>query len=93
MTPDEYLEHLGQLASARDMVGIMAFAKENMTDALLDEMTPQQRRDAASATHVAAHFVGEGPLDPPRGIPVDDLEDADLAEAASGDGLAPARSG
>jgi hypothetical protein len=90
MTPDEYFDHTRRLSRARDMVGIMAFAKEHLTDKLLDEMTPHQRRLAHSTIHVAAPFVGEGPLDPPTGIPVDDDED-DLADAATGDSTVPAR--
>lgn len=91
MTPIEYLDHIHKLSRARDMIGIMAFTDEHLTDEMLDEMTPQQRRDVHSALHVAAHFIGEGPLDPPTGIPVDDLEDEDVAEAASGDRAAPVR--
>ena len=91
MTPTEYLDQIQHLAHARDMVGIMAFEKEHLTDALLGAMTPQQRRLAYSANHVAAHFVGEGPLDPPTGIPIDDLEDEDLLEAASDASAAPVK--
>lgn len=91
MTPTEYLNHIQQLARARDMVGIIAFEKEHLTDALLDTMTPQERRLAYSANHVAARFVGEGSLDPPTGIPIDDLEDDELAEATADDSAAPVR--
>ena len=93
MTPEEYFNGTRQLSRARDMVGIMAFAKEHLTDDLLDKLTPHQRRLAHSTIHVAAPFVGEGPLDPPRGIPIDDFEDEELAEAVSGDSAAPVRSG
>jgi hypothetical protein len=65
MTPTEYLDQLQRLAHARDMVGLLAFEQEHLTDALLDEMTPQERRLAYSANHVAARFAGEGALDPP----------------------------
>ena len=72
MTPTEYLAELDRLAHADDMVGILVFAEEHLTDALLDAMTPQERRSAGSATHVAARAVGEGALGPPSGVPVDD---------------------
>lgn len=72
MTPAEYLAQLDRLARADDMVGILAFAAEHLTDALLDAMTPQERRSAASATHVAARALGEGALGSPTGVPVDD---------------------
>lgn len=72
MTPAEYLTQLDRLAHADDMAGILAFAEEHLTDALLAAMTPQERRSAASATHVAARAVGEGALGPPTGVPVDD---------------------
>ena len=88
MTPTEYLNNVRRLARKRDMVGILALSDEHLTDAMLDQMTPQQRRDVHSAIHVAARFVGEGPLDGTRGIPVDDLEEADLAEVAT-DACAP----
>jgi hypothetical protein len=54
----------------------MAFAHANLTEDLLDEMTPQQRRQATSATHVAAQVLGGGGYGPPTGIRVDDLVDA-----------------
>jgi hypothetical protein len=72
MIPVEYLTHLRQLARAEDPAGVLAFADAHLTDTLLDRMTPQQRRLAASATHVAARAVGEGSLGPPSGVPVDD---------------------
>jgi len=92
MTPEEYLDHIRQLSHARDMVGIMAFSDEHLTDEMLDAMTPQQRRDVHSVFHIAAPFVGEGPLDPPRGIPVDDLDDA-LDEVISEDSTSRIRIG
>src|SRR5688572_31318029 len=89
MTPTEYLDHVAKLSRPRDMVGIMAFTDEHLTEEMLDEMTPQQRRDVHGTIHIAAHFVGKGPLDPPTGIPIDDLEDEDLAAAATNDSAAP----
>lgn len=91
MTPTEYLAQLQRLARARDPKGIVAFADAHLTDALLDAMTPHQRRLAASATHVAERALGGGSLGPPTGIPVDDDDDDDLTDAAPDDSAAPAR--
>ena len=68
----------------------MAFEREHLTDDLLTAMTPQERRSAASVTHVAARVLGGGSLRPPTGIPVDD-DDDELADAATDDSTAPAR--
>lgn len=92
MTPEEYLNRIWQLSRARDMVGIMAFSDEHLTEEMFDAMTPQQRRDVHSAIHIAIRFVGEGPLDPPRGIPVDD-DDDDLVDVANESSASPVRSG
>src|SRR5687767_1338664 len=90
MTPTEYLAQLQRLARARDPEGIVAFADAHLTGALLDAMTPHQRRLAASATHVAERALGGGSLGPPTGIPVDD-DDDELADTAPDDRAAPAR--
>jgi hypothetical protein len=76
MTPDEYLRHLRRLARKRDSAGILAFARANLTEEMLDEMTPQQRRQAISATHVAAQVLGGGGYGPPTGIRIDEIVDA-----------------
>jgi len=76
MTPDAYLSHIRKLARRRDSAGILTFARANLTEELLDEMTPQQRRQATSATHVAAQALGGGGYGPPTGIRIDDLIDA-----------------
>ena len=91
MTPKAYLQQLRRLTRADDMAGILAFTDEHLTEQMLDAMTPHERRRVHSVLHVAELSTGDGALDPPRGIPIDDLED--LAEAASGDSAAPARRG
>jgi hypothetical protein len=90
MTPEAYLQQVGRLAEKGAFAELMAFSDEHLSDEMLDAMTPQQRRDVHSVLHIAAPFVGEGPLDPPRGIPVDDLED-DLVEASPDDGASRVR--
>jgi hypothetical protein len=75
MTPEEYLAAVGRLARKRDSAGIIAFAHAHLSDKMLGEMTPHQRRLAWSATHVAADVLGIG-AEGPGGIPVDDFIDA-----------------
>ena len=76
MTPETYLRRIGALTRAGAFADVMDFARANLTEALLDEMTSAQRRRAASVTHVAADALGEGAWGPPTGIPVDDAEPA-----------------
>ena len=81
LTPIEYLSHLRRLARKRDMVGIMAFTDEHLTEEMLDAMTPHERRRVHSVIHVAETAVGEGVLSPPTGIPIDE-DDDDLVAAS-----------
>lgn len=91
MTPTEYFSRIRSLARARDSAGVLALSDEHLTDALLDAMTPHERRLAHCAIEVAARATGGGALGPPTGIPVDDDDDDDLAEAAADDSASPAR--
>jgi hypothetical protein len=75
MTPTKYLAQVRRLARTRDSAGIIAFAQEHLTEELLREMTPHQRRRAWSATHVAADALGIGATGTPD-IPIDDIVDA-----------------
>jgi hypothetical protein len=76
MTPEEYLKRQGRLVQAGKFDEVMAFAYAHLTEEMLDEMTPQQRRLATSATHVAEQVLGGGGYGPPTGIPIDELIDA-----------------
>jgi hypothetical protein len=75
MTPAEYLKRQGRLVRAGKFDEVMAFAYANLTEEMLGDMTPRQRRTAWSITHVASDVLGIG-AEGPGGIPVDDLVDA-----------------